>query len=79
MDSEESVKGSQAAPTRAPLTDSSESGTIHPEGKGAGVSGGSPLAKYEAAPHARTSALPFWARPLLSRLSVIRGRTGIPR
>src|SRR5882672_4836137 len=36
MDSEESVKGSQAAPTRAPLTDSSESGTrFSDEGKGA--------------------------------------------
>src|SRR5712691_11409049 len=35
MDSEESVKGSQAAPTRAPLTDSSESGTrFSDEGKG---------------------------------------------
>src|SRR5260370_1099677 len=35
-DSEESVKGSQAAPTRAPLTDSSESGTrFSDEGKGA--------------------------------------------
>src|SRR5882672_8807659 len=36
MDSEESVKGSQAAPTRAPLTDSSESGTRFSDGgKGA--------------------------------------------